>query len=85
MSPTPEQAYALVCDYNEGEFHRKHARIEMCIRDSAATLESTPPLMATRTFSAIQSTFPLAFMAASVLSNRVSLSLIHIWCGKSHR
>ena len=27
MIPTPEQAYALVCDYNEGEFHRKHARI----------------------------------------------------------
>ena len=29
MIPTPEQAYALVCDYNEGEFHRKHARIEI--------------------------------------------------------
>ena len=27
MIPTPEQAYALVCDYNEGEFHRNHARI----------------------------------------------------------
>lgn len=27
MIPTPEQAYALVCDYNQGEFHRKHARI----------------------------------------------------------
>lgn len=27
MIPTPEQAYALVCDYNEGGFHRKHARI----------------------------------------------------------
>ena len=27
MIPTPEQAYVLVCDYNEGEFHRKHARI----------------------------------------------------------
>lgn len=27
MIPTPEQAYALVCDYNKGEFHRKHARI----------------------------------------------------------
>ena len=27
MIPTPEQAYTLVCDYNEGEFHRKHARI----------------------------------------------------------
>ena len=27
MIPTPEQAYALVCDCNEGEFHRKHARI----------------------------------------------------------
>ena len=27
MIPTPEQAYALVCDYNEGELHRKHARI----------------------------------------------------------
>ena len=24
MIPTPEQAYALVCDYNEGEFHSKH-------------------------------------------------------------
>lgn len=27
MIPTPEQAYELVCEYNEGEFHRKHARI----------------------------------------------------------
>ena len=27
MIPTPEQAYALVCDYNEGEFHRKHAAL----------------------------------------------------------
>jgi len=27
MIPTPSQAYDLVCEYNEGEFHRKHARI----------------------------------------------------------
>ena len=26
MIPTPEQAWTLLCDYNEGEFHRKHAR-----------------------------------------------------------
>lgn len=26
MIPTPEQAWALLCEYNEGEFHRKHAR-----------------------------------------------------------
>lgn len=27
MIPTPEEAWALLCEYNEGEFHRKHARI----------------------------------------------------------
>lgn len=27
MIPTPEQAWALLCQYNEGEFHRKHGRI----------------------------------------------------------
>lgn len=27
MIPTPEQAYTLICEYNEGEFHRRHARI----------------------------------------------------------
>ena len=27
MIPTPQQAYALLCEYNQGEFHRKHARI----------------------------------------------------------
>ena len=27
MIPTPEQAWALLCEYNEGEFHRKHGRI----------------------------------------------------------
>ena len=26
MIPTPEQAWELLCEYNEGEFHRKHAR-----------------------------------------------------------
>ena len=26
MTPTPEQAWELLCEYNEGEFHRKHAR-----------------------------------------------------------
>ena len=27
MIPTPEQAWALLTEYNEGDFHRKHARI----------------------------------------------------------
>lgn len=27
MIPTPEQAWALLCEYNEGEFHRHHARV----------------------------------------------------------
>ena len=27
MIPTPEEAWALLCEYNEGEFHRKHGRI----------------------------------------------------------
>lgn len=27
MIPTPEEAWALLCQYNEGEFHRKHGRI----------------------------------------------------------
>lgn len=27
MTPTPEQAWALLCEYNQGEFHRKHSRI----------------------------------------------------------
>lgn len=27
MTPTPEQAWALLCEYNQGEFHRKHGRI----------------------------------------------------------
>ena len=27
MIPTPEQAWELLCDYNEGDFHRKHGRI----------------------------------------------------------
>ncbi len=26
MIPTPEQAWELLCEFNEGEFHRKHAR-----------------------------------------------------------
>ena len=26
MIPIPEQAWELLCEYNEGEFHRKHAR-----------------------------------------------------------
>jgi len=26
MIPTPEQAWDLLCEFNEGEFHRKHAR-----------------------------------------------------------
>ena len=27
MIPTPEQAWDLLCAYNQGEFHRKHGRI----------------------------------------------------------
>lgn len=27
MIPTPEQAWELLCKYNEGDFHRKHGRI----------------------------------------------------------
>ena len=27
MLPTKEQAWDLLCEYNEGEFHRLHARI----------------------------------------------------------
>lgn len=27
MIPTPEQAYALLCQYNEGDFHRRHAEV----------------------------------------------------------
>ena len=27
MIPTPEQASELLCEYNEGDFHRKHGRI----------------------------------------------------------
>lgn len=27
MIPTPEEAWELLCEYNEGEFHRKHGRI----------------------------------------------------------
>ena len=27
MIPTPEQAWALLCEYNQGEFHRRHGRI----------------------------------------------------------
>ena len=27
MIPTPEQAWDLLCEYNQGEFHRKHSRI----------------------------------------------------------
>ena len=27
MIPTPNQAWELLCEYNEGEFHRKHGRI----------------------------------------------------------
>lgn len=27
MIPTPEQAWDLLCEYNQGEFHRKHGRI----------------------------------------------------------
>lgn len=27
MVPTPEEAYTLLCEYNEGDFHRKHGRI----------------------------------------------------------
>lgn len=27
MIPTPEQAWNLLCEYNQGEFHRKHSRI----------------------------------------------------------
>ena len=26
MIPTPEQAWDLLCEFNEGEFHRRHAR-----------------------------------------------------------
>ena len=27
MIPAPEQAWELLCEYNEGDFHRKHGRI----------------------------------------------------------
>ena len=27
MIPTPEEAWELLCEYNQGEFHRKHGRI----------------------------------------------------------
>ena len=27
MIPTPEEAWSLLCEYNQGEFHRKHGRI----------------------------------------------------------
>ena len=27
MIPTPEEAWNLLCEYNQGEFHRKHGRI----------------------------------------------------------
>lgn len=27
MIPTPEQTWELLCEYNEGDFHRKHGRI----------------------------------------------------------
>ncbi len=27
MIPTPEQAWDILCQYNEGDFHRKHGRI----------------------------------------------------------
>jgi predicted hydrolase (HD superfamily) len=27
MIPTPQQAWDLLCEYNQGEFHRKHGRI----------------------------------------------------------
>ena len=27
MIPTPDQAWELLCEYNEGEFHRKHGRV----------------------------------------------------------
>ena len=27
MIPSPEEAWALLCEYNQGEFHRKHGRI----------------------------------------------------------
>ncbi|MGN0662579.1 MAG: hydrolase [Faecalibacterium sp.] len=27
MIPTPQQAWELLCEYNQGEFHRKHGRI----------------------------------------------------------
>lgn len=27
MIPTPEEAWALLCEYNQGEFHRRHGRI----------------------------------------------------------
>lgn len=27
MIPTPEQAWNLLCEFNEGDFHRKHGRI----------------------------------------------------------
>lgn len=27
MIPTPDEAWVLLCEYNKGDFHRKHARI----------------------------------------------------------
>ena len=33
MIPTKEQAWDLLCEYNEGEFHRLHARIVGILHD----------------------------------------------------
>lgn len=27
MIPTPQEAWALLCEYNQGEFHQRHGRI----------------------------------------------------------
>ena len=27
MIPTPKEAWTLLCEYNQGDFHQKHARI----------------------------------------------------------
>lgn len=27
MIPTPDEAWSILCEYNEGDFHRKHSRI----------------------------------------------------------
>ena len=43
MIPTKEQAWDLLCEYNEGEFHRLHARIVGDVMRYFACLLYTSP------------------------------------------